>query len=85
MPPVRSFFVVFMISLIFVDQVKCFPSGAPSSACATLVPSGHTGTTQASDVPGGFYIYTDLLDNGGNGMFTLGTTYTGKCKIHAHS
>ena len=45
--------------------------GAPTGACGTITPShgGSSGT-----LPGGFYLYSDLIDNGGT--YTSGTSYT---------
>lgn len=72
---VKSFLVVVAISLT-TDEVWSYPSGAPVSVCGSLTPS-HSGTSQADDVPGGFYIFTELLENGVNGMYTMGETYSG--------
>ena len=47
-------------------------SGAPIDACGTITPD-HYGTTPGT-LPGGFYLYSDLIDNGG--AYTAGTSYT---------
>lgn len=49
--------------------------GAPTAACNSLTPNhgGSSGT-----LPGGYYLYSDLIDNGG--AYTAGTAYTSKYK-----
>ena len=47
-------------------------TGAPADACSTITP-GHTGTSSGT-LPGGYYLYSDLIDSGG--AYTSGTVYT---------
>ena len=49
------------------------PNGAPSGACSTITP-GHGGSSQT--IPGGFFIYSDLVDGGGG--YTASQSYTSK-------
>ena len=79
---VRMIFCGSLVSLVvglvlFGEVVECFPSGPPTSVCSSLIPVGHTGTGQASDAPGDFFIYTSLLNDGNNGAYLAGTTYNG--------
>ena len=62
----------FCIVLLFVS-VEARPSGARPGACNSMVP-GHGGSSQP--IPGGYFLYSDLIDNGGN--YDADTDYTGK-------
>ena len=46
-------------------------TGAPTGACSTITPNhgGSSGT-----LPGGYYLYSNLIDSGG--AYTSGTVYT---------
>ena len=46
-------------------------TGAPAGACSTITP-GHGGSS--GTLPGGYYLYSDLIDSGG--AYTSGTVYT---------
>lgn len=59
--------------LCFSTHVHAFSSGAPSSACSSITP-GHGGSSGA--IPGGFFLYSNLIDNGG--QYTSNTVYTSK-------
>ena len=62
---------VFLLSALqFIDGR---PTGAPSGACSTITP-GHGGSSQT--IPGGFFIYSDLVDAGGS--YTASQSYTSK-------
>ncbi len=69
------------VILSVVGQVLSLPSGAPAGACSTLVPdhNGRRGSnaTNAVDPPGGFYIYTELLDDSNYGDYIAGMMYKG--------
>ena len=49
----NSIFIVLLIVAVNLDQSKCFPSGAPSTACSTLSPDPlfHGAQPQTSAVP----------------------------------
>ncbi len=74
---IYNFCSVLVLLLSFTKYVYSYPSGAPVGVCDTLIPSGHTGTGQANDAPGGFYIYSDLFNNNA-GAYVADTTYNGK-------
>ena len=61
-----------LIALAGIEQALGFPTGPPASTCGNLVPAGHP-VAATSNLPGGFYINSDLLDNDGN--YTGGQTY----------
>ena len=78
-----TMYSAFLLAAILsvVGQVLSLPGGAPLDACSALVP-GHNGrrgsnATNAVDPPGGFYIYTELLDDNNYGNYTAGTMYKG--------
>ena len=48
-------------------------TGAPAGACGSITP-GHGGSSQP--VPGGFFLYSTLIDCGGN--YVASQSYTGK-------
>ena len=54
--------------------VTSFPGGAPSGACSSITPN-HPGSSQT--LPGGFFLYSSLIDSGGN--YAANQDYTGKC------
>ena len=54
--------------LAFVDGRM---NGAPSAACSTITP-GHGESSQT--LPGGYYIYSDLVDGGG--AYSANQAYT---------
>ena len=60
-----------IVSLLIANNVQARSSGAPSAACNTITP-GHGGSSQP--IPGGFFIYSDLIDDGGN--YQPSTAYT---------
>ncbi len=69
--------------LLFTGDARAFPSGPPSGVCLNgLVPTGHTGTGQASDSPGSFYIFSELLDEENDGEYTANTMYDGELKCN---
>ena len=57
--------------VICLHSTQARSTGAPASACTTITP-GHGGSSQ--EIPGGFYIYSDLIDDGGN--YESNTQYT---------
>ena len=65
-----------LVALSVIQHVHGRSSGAPVEICDTLIPdsNAHPGG-QATDLPGGFYIISDLVDNGGN--YIAGQTYNG--------
>ena len=66
------FAVILVLVLTGSERAVAYSSGAPVAACSTLTP-GHPFASQ--DPPGGYYIYSSLIDNNG-GVYTPGTTYT---------
>ena len=56
------------------SPVNSYPGGAPASACGSITP-GHGGSSQT--LPGGFFLYSSLIDCGGN--YVANQDYTGKC------
>ena len=64
-PPV-DLAVMFLLSVFLLSALQFIdgrPTGAPSGACSTITP-GHGGSSQT--IPGGFFIYSDLVDAGGS-------------------
>ena len=66
-------FAVLVAFALAVRSGNAYSSGAPSSACSTLTPSHGVGS---QTIPGGYYIYSSLIDNGGS--YTSGSTYNRK-------
>ena len=64
---------VVLLLLSCVTLVTCYSSGAPTSQCTGLTPN-HPGSPGTN--PGGFYIYSDLLDCNGN--YNASQAYTSK-------
>ena len=58
-------------SIVCLSCVQARNTGAPTDACSTITPN-HPGSSQT--IPGGFFIYSDLVDNGGG--YTASTGYT---------
>ena len=56
------------------SPVSSFPGGAPTGACSSITPN-HPGSSQT--IPGGFFLYSSLIDSGGN--YVANQDYTGKC------
>ena len=81
MMALRLLAAVVFLAAIFIELVQSNPDGAPIGACTGLIPTGHTGTGQAGDAPGGFFIFTSLLNDGNNGAYEAGTTYRSKSAI----
>ena len=78
-------YVLFSLSLllIFTGDTRAFPEGPPTSVCSNgLVPTGHTGTSQANDSPGSFYIFSELLDEENDGEYMADTMYDGELKCN---
>lgn len=69
---ILAFFILY-----FATEVHSFPTGPPTSVCNGLIPTGHTGTGQESDPPGGFFVFTELLEDGNNGQYEANTAYDG--------
>ena len=58
--------VMFLLAVFLLSALQFIdgrPTGAPSGACSTITP-GHGGSSQT--IPGGFFIYSDLVDAGGS-------------------
>ena len=62
--------------IICLCCVQARSNGAPSQACVTITPS-HPASSQP--IPGGYYIYSDLIDNGGG--YVADMEYTSKTII----
>ena len=69
--------VTLLLILSAVVQVRSFPTGAPDNACMSLRPNHPAPATDRNDPPGGYFIYTELLNDGNNGAFASDTTYEG--------
>ena len=54
--------------------LSSYSGGAPTSAYSSITPS-HPGLSQT--LPGGFFLYSSLVDCGGN--YVANQAYTGKC------
>ena len=67
-----------LVLLSVTVQVYSRPDGAPIAACPTLIP-GHNNAnndvSNAENLPGGFYIYSDLFDR--SGTYMADTNYEG--------
>ena len=63
---------VALLFLSCVSLVRSFSSGAPAGQCTGLTPGHPTSTGGAN--PGGFYIYSDLIDC--NGAYNASQAYT---------
>ena len=71
--------LAFIFLLSFAKEVYSFPSGAPAAACGGLLPTGHSGTSNlANSGPGGFFIYSELFDDGNAGAYEANTMYNSK-------
>ena len=64
-------FLATVILIHYTSPVTARPDGAPVGACSTRTPS-HSVAAMAG--AGGYFIHSDLIDNGGS--YTGGTTYT---------
>ena len=69
----------YVVAVLFSLLVcgRAYPFGAPMQACSTLTPAHGSFTSQT--LPGGYFLYSSLLNNGG--MYTAGATYNGICKF----
>ncbi|XP_019851650.1 PREDICTED: putative defense protein Hdd11 [Amphimedon queenslandica] len=63
--------VAFLLQLSFF-LAHSYSSGPPAGVCSSLVP-GHSSSTGGPN-PGGFYIFSDLIDNGGD--YNASQSYT---------
>ena len=68
--------VAFLLVLSLAVVVRSRPEGAPAGACSSLRPS-HPATDR-NDPPGGYFIYTELLNNGNNGTYMANMNYDGE-------
>ena len=65
--------IILLLSLLSaIESYWAFPGGAPTQACASLMPD-HMGQGGMNDA---FFIMSDVIDN--NGIYTPGETYEGK-------
>ena len=62
-----------LLCVLLLTSVEARPDGAPSGACDNITP-GHPGSSQT--IPGGYFLYSDLIDNGGS--YAADTDYTGR-------
>ena len=79
-------YVLFSLSLLllFTGDTRARSGGAPIGVCSNGLipdPTGHTGATQASDLPGSFYIFSELLDEENDGEYTANTMYDGELSL----
>ena len=71
-----TFVVAFLLVLSLAVVVWSRPEGAPVQACSSLRPN-HPATDR-NDPPGGYFIYTELLNNGNNGNYMANMNYDGE-------
>ncbi len=69
--------LTFILVLTFTKEVYSRSLGAPVQACNNDLTPDH-GTSQASDPPGGFFIFSELFNNNNAGAYLADTTYDGK-------
>ena len=73
--------VALLMVLSLAVEVRSRPGGAPVQACSSLRPSHPAPATDRSDPPGGYFIYTELLNNGNNGTYMASRDYDGESDI----
>ena len=69
-----------LAAVLNVQEADAFANGAPTAACGSLTP-GHPSTSKP--VPGGYFLYSNLIDNGGS--YTAGKNYTRKLCYRVHA
>ena len=70
--------IAFLLVLSLAVEVRSRRLGAPVDACDTLRPGHPAPATDRSDPPGGYFIYTELLNNGNNGTYMASRDYDGE-------
>ena len=68
-----------LLFLSCLTIVFSYSSGPPTSRCSSLLP-GHPASTGGAN-PGGFYIYSDLIDC--NGAYNASQAYTSRILLSA--
>ena len=66
--------ILFLTLLSVVSSLWAYPSGAPSSACADLMPQH--GVSSRTDGNNGFVLMSSVIDSGGS--YVPGQAYEGK-------
>ena len=64
-----------LLLLTVTVQVHSRPNGAPDAACSSLIPQHNV--SNAQNLPGGFYIYSDLFNNNNRGAYVADRNYEG--------
>ena len=67
-------FILLQLCLVYI---QAYSSGPPDTVCSSLVP-GHSSSTGGAN-PGGYFIYSDLIDDGGD--YNATQVYTSKVTI----
>ena len=70
----------FILLQLCLVSIQAYPSGPPAGVCSSLVPA-HSPSTGGPN-PGGFFIYSDLIDDGGD--YNATQVYTSKVTIEQY-
>ena len=70
----------FILLQLCLVSIQAYSNGPPAGVCSSLVP-GHSPSTGGPN-PGGFFIYSDLIDDGGD--YNATQVYTSKVTIEQY-